>query len=242
MATSPITVQLHDAFATGFSLQLSPFDDVVYAESCIVAAVIQKRKECYRGDGKLPSSEYRVSIANGRGINNKTTGLKDDRRHYIPIHSCGIKEGSSVYTGRDMRAMAPTPSKDQPTSWEMALAAGGFIKNSIRPDSLGESRWNWKAACLFNVQLLNSVAFESITGFSAPVYPLAYEEYIKAGLPFLSFDNISEGKALVQSTLDNVNSLEQTDAGAKLVLGVRPRTDGVLVVCIICERMLCCSL
>lgn len=242
-ATPPITVQVHDEFETGFPLQVSPFDDAVYVESRIIAAVIQKRKQRYQGPGKMSSYEHSVAINNGRGIIRLARGTKSDKMgHYIPIHSCDIKEGTSIYTARDMRPSAPPPYQEIPSTWEMALAAGGFVKNSVRPDNLGETKWNWKATCMFNVQLLNSVAFESITGFCAPVYPLAYEEYVKAGLPFVSFDDVSPEKTVVKSALQNVKSVGEIDAGTSFVLGVRPRADGVLVVCIICERMLCCSL
>lgn len=47
--------------------------------------------------------------------------------------------------------------------------------------------WDWTASRFINIQLLNAVAFESVTGLAVPPSPVTLEEYTKAKILSLSF-------------------------------------------------------
>jgi len=70
---------------------------------------------------------------------------------------------------------------DGEPSWEMALGAGGKLGQSIEKTK-DERLWNWGASKLFNIQILNSVAFKAFTGLS-PVTPISFREYVTAKIP-----------------------------------------------------------
>ncbi|KAF2681824.1 hypothetical protein K458DRAFT_250340, partial [Lentithecium fluviatile CBS 122367] len=74
-------------------------------------------------------------------------------------------------------------------SWAMGLAAGGLIKQEIRRDTniYRSPRLNQATTTLISVQLLNSVAYEAITGMLCPPTPITMREYVNAGIPW--FDN-----------------------------------------------------
>lgn len=71
-----------------------------------------------------------------------------------------------------------------PADGEMAIKAGGLIKQSILRDPDPSSAWNCDNTAIFNVQLLNAKEFQRVTGTAAPPTPVTAESYAAAGLPF----------------------------------------------------------
>lgn len=68
--------------------------------------------------------------------------------------------------------------------WDMGLGIGGLIEQKFHEDTNPTNIWIKPAQTLLIVQILNSVAFESITGMMIPPTPIAPEDYTSAGLPF----------------------------------------------------------
>jgi hypothetical protein len=66
----------------------------------------------------------------------------------------------------------------------MALASGGELRQSVKRDPIHD-HWNWEVFRLVNIQILNTVASEAVTGLAAPPSPIFFEEYSKADLLFV---------------------------------------------------------
>jgi hypothetical protein len=73
---------------------------------------------------------------------------------------------------------------------EMSIAVGGYIRQKITADPYDPSIWDVDRTTCFNVHILNSKSFGSITGHALPPTPLGAEEYTKLKLPY--FKDIKE--------------------------------------------------
>lgn len=75
-------------------------------------------------------------------------------------------------------------------SWDedysMGIAAGGSIKQQIRPDVHGSDSWDLNKRKSINIHIVNSLAYKAITGKDAPPTPVTVEEYQKAKIPWYS--------------------------------------------------------
>ncbi|KAH6671925.1 hypothetical protein B0J14DRAFT_594738 [Halenospora varia] len=119
--------------------------------------------------------------------------------------------------------------------WEMGLAPGGEIKQAIVPDP-EPLDWNWARARLVNVQILNSVVFEAVTGIVPPPPPISFKDYLKAKLPFFHLigdETIAAGKAL-----SGLQSVGQRDAEMGVQLQSSISKSKKTVGCVVCEENL----
>lgn len=93
---------------------------------------------------------------------------------------------------------------------------------------------------MLSVQILNSVAFESLTGMLAPSSPITAQMYIDQGLPFLaSYDEgiTTDG----QTNMAGIKSVGDLDAaGGMIPLGAN--VAGGKVGCTCCGKLLCDSM
>jgi hypothetical protein len=144
------------------------------------------------------------------------------------------------YESRDPTDDSTIPSERVISgTWEMGLAGGGGIYQEIREDS-NPKQWNWKKAQLLNVQILNSVLFETVTGIKAPPSPISAQDYIKGRLPFYQIiqDSPIEGSAV----LKGLRSVGQLDASIEIPIGVSMRKDSGPSGCAVCQKSLCDSM
>jgi hypothetical protein len=123
-----------------------------------------------------------------------------------------------------------------PPSWEMALGAGGNLGQSIEKTT-NERLWDWGAAKLINIQILNSVAFKEFTGV-APVTPISFREYVKAKIPFYSFPYVSED-SIIGDPATTFRSIGQIDRSATVEIGIRVNRLRKPVGCSNCEQNIC---
>jgi hypothetical protein len=122
----------------------------------------------------------------------------------------------------------------------MGIAAGTRIHQAIHRDPFAPTAWAKHRATILSVQILNSVAFESLTGMLAPSSPITAQMYIDQGLPFLA--SYDEGITADGAThLAGIKSVGDLDAaGGMIPLGVN--AAGGKVGCTCCGRMLCDSM
>jgi hypothetical protein len=165
---------------------------------------------------------------------------------YVPIHSIGIRDGyvieavPTIHVVYSRPAYSPTSGEPPPIEkWDMALASGANLRQIVKKDLIPEY-WNWEAARFVNIQMLNTVAFESVTGLAAPATPISFQEYTKAGIPSLSYYPDAETSAVlgrfpVVRTIGNIDSM----LGIKYAVRLDPH--GKPVGCVICERSICDS-
>ncbi len=165
---------------------------------------------------------------------------------YLPIKDIGILDG---YVVRAVAAaseewwgprltLGPGPAKPPIKGWEMGLATGGELRQKVKRDPIPEY-WNWEASQLINIQILNTVAFESITGFAPPPSPISFEEYSKAELPSLSYYADIDFARAEGRTFPQIKSIGQLDSDMNIKSAVRLDKDGKLVGCVVCERNIC---
>ncbi|KAH6653835.1 hypothetical protein BKA67DRAFT_676351 [Truncatella angustata] len=93
---------------------------------------------------------------------------------------------------------------------EMGLAAGGFIQQTIEPDSNPSSIWDAEASILLNLQILDSESFCDVTGLPPPPTPIDAETYAQHGYPF--FEIWGEEKTGVKGDFDEVKNVAQIEA------------------------------
>jgi hypothetical protein len=90
----------------------------------------------------------------------------------------------------------------------MAVAAGGRITQTIVRDLYASSRWEAGPPIVFNLQVLNSACFESVTGQAALQSPINAKTYADLGYPF--FDMYEEPSG-VTGNFAQVKSVAELD-------------------------------
>lgn len=136
----------------------------------------------------------------------------------------------------ELAGAAPGRLPDRDPSWEMALGAGGNLGQSIEKTK-DDRLWDWGASKLFNIQILNSVAFKAFTGLS-PVTPISFREYVTAKIPFYSFLSVSED-SIMGDHAPTFKSIGQLDHLAVVQVGIRVNPLGKPVGCANCEDNIC---
>jgi hypothetical protein len=121
----------------------------------------------------------------------------------------------------------------------MGLAAGGQLKQQILPDT--ERRWqvwNKSGTSVVSVQILNSVAFEAVTGMLTPVSPITLETYLAAGIPF--FNTYAEKSADTEGgqSFRAIKSVGEIDQAGGIKEGVSV-AESQKVACTVCRKNLC---
>lgn len=96
------------------------------------------------------------------------------------------------------------------SSLALTIGAGGNIKQTIAPDKNNSCIWDIASAKLINIQLVNSTAFELITGLATPTTPVSYKAYVSAGMPF--YEIYKEKLSTVSGTFSEVKTISQIDA------------------------------
>jgi hypothetical protein len=96
------------------------------------------------------------------------------------------------------------------SSLALTVAAGGSIKQTIVEDRHDPRIWDVSSAKPINVQLVNSAAFELITGLATPKTPVTYKTYLAAGSPF--YDIYKEQPSTISGAFLRVNAISEIDA------------------------------
>lgn len=96
-----------------------------------------------------------------------------------------------------------------PPETEMGLGAGGLIKQTIHKDENDPTIWDSEAGTAFNVQILNSAAFKSVTGMKAPSTPVTARTYSLYGFPY--FDIYDEKPSGIVGYFPRVKSVAEKD-------------------------------
>lgn len=122
----------------------------------------------------------------------------------------------------------------------MGLAAGGRLAQQIHLDptpaayrSSGPS-----ATALVSVQLLNAVAYETITGILCPPTPITPKQYTKAGIPWFDTYQSHAKSSSGGAAFDYVKSVSEIDSEGDILPGTSVATTQK-VACTSCHRNLC---
>ena len=74
-----------------------------------------------------------------------------------------------------------------PVPKRMAIGAGGAISQNIKRDLQDPASWDPSRAIRLNIQILNSLAFEKVTGLIAPPTPISFNTYKSLGIPAFQY-------------------------------------------------------
>ncbi|KAH7410930.1 hypothetical protein BKA64DRAFT_704043 [Cadophora sp. MPI-SDFR-AT-0126] len=162
---------------------------------------------------------------------------------YTPIHdvmtdNAGYHHEFYQGAGADHEPLIVVKPKKE-LQWDMGLAPGGEIKQAIIPDK-EPLEWNWTRARLVNVQIINSVVFEDLTGIAPPLPPISFKDYLKAKLPF--FDLLGDASIHGGKVLGKLESVAQQDSRAGIPLQARLSKSTKVVGCVVCEENLADSI
>ncbi|KAI5359517.1 Putative Ubiquitin-like domain-containing protein [Septoria linicola] len=92
----------------------------------------------------------------------------------------------------------------------MGVAAGGLIKQSIVRDTYAPTIWQLEHGTIFNVQILNSEYYKSVTGCEPGQSLITAQLYAAHGLPYFAmFDEKPSG---IAGNLTEVKTVAQKDA------------------------------
>ncbi|KAG0637416.1 hypothetical protein HOY80DRAFT_269585 [Tuber brumale] len=158
------------------------------------------------------------------------------------LHQIGISESVRVHV-RGIRVTelrcggAGVRRKEGSGGWDMGLAAGGRIKQTITKD-LDPRVWNKADMKMVNIQMVNSVAFEAITGLAPPMPTVSFEDYAKAKIPYYIHDQANP--AWIRRQFDSVSTVSEIDTEKDVeFLESLKSPGGTLVGCVCCERNMC---
>ena len=74
-----------------------------------------------------------------------------------------------------------------PTAKRMALGAGCAISQNISRDKQPSEIWDTTRAISVNIQIVNALAFEELTGLIAPSTPISFSTYQALNIPFFQY-------------------------------------------------------
>ena len=95
--------------------------------------------------------------------------------------------------------------------YDMSMAPGGLIRQSISKDIYGVDAWDIEHSSRCFIHIMNSEQYQSVTGSPPPHPPITAKDYEEKGLPW--FDYYSEDPVIKGS--DELMGLKSV--GAKMV-------------------------
>jgi hypothetical protein len=120
----------------------------------------------------------------------------------------------------------------------MGIAAGSLIRQRILRDPEPPNAWARHRTALLSVRILNSVAYEGLTGMLAPPTPITPQMYLAAGLPmYRSYGEGTETDGSVNfAGIKNVGEIDAEDGSVQLAFSVASSRK---IGCTCCRTMFC---
>jgi hypothetical protein len=126
-----------------------------------------------------------------------------DSKNDFTLGSSPAPSGSALFSS------SPLPTHRSQEVEEMGIAAGGKINQQIFQDTYGVDSWDPNRRRLLKIHMVNSIAYQSITGQEPPASPITIDEYRESGIPWYSHYD------------ENIQSLKGVGAFNQIVSGVR---------------------
>ncbi|KAI5813701.1 hypothetical protein BZA77DRAFT_251239, partial [Pyronema omphalodes] len=150
---------------------------------------------------------------------------------YVGNAPQGLEQGTR-HRDRDRRdpvklEPAATPSAEpmKPVNIKaLGLAAGGKLRQVIKPDPHPPHIWDNARRCTVNIHILSPENFEEVTGIVAPECPITMAEYVRAGIPVYEMEEEVVGGAGTGEVLGQVKSVGGMD---KMMLDMNDTAQGI---------------
>jgi hypothetical protein len=94
---------------------------------------------------------------------------------------------------------------------EMAIGAGGRMRQKIYPDAYGIDTWDRDNRGAVNVYIVNSAQYQAITGREPPPSPVDAQTYTQYGLPWFDLYDEARGDLTAPERLARVRSIKQQE-------------------------------
>jgi hypothetical protein len=168
---------------------------------------IAELKSLIQKQDGMPADQQRLNFGGNRLENGRT------------LSDYNIREESTIHIVLPLR-------EGGPGNTEMGIAAGGLIKQTIVKDKNDPTIWDTNNGTVFNGQILNSTAFEAITGKAPPITPVTAKTYADNGYPYYDiYDEKPSGikgdfsgvQSVAEKDLQGVSTLEKAKAIAKVI-------------------------
>lgn len=191
-----------------------------------------------RGVGRILAEERTM-------MERRCEGSDEDRRRIVAEERMRLEKAKGARTLGKIKPRSPQvtqfPAPGQPSvsSWEMGLAAGGRILQDVLRDD-EKNAWNWHHACFINIQIVNSVIFERLTGVSTPATPITFRNYIEARIPFHHV--LGTNAVIGNDVLEDLKSVSEHDQSRGVVHGTCVTKNNLPLQCVVCEKMLADSI
>lgn len=101
---------------------------------------------------------------------------------------------------------------EAPEEKRMAVGAGGAISQNIKRDCLPPGTWDVKGRKMVNIQIINSLCFEKLTGILVPPTPLGLDMYQKFNIPF--FHYYLEDTEAVSGNVEDISGIDEMEKKA----------------------------
>ncbi|KAG4435392.1 hypothetical protein IFR05_009135 [Cadophora sp. M221] len=107
----------------------------------------------------------------------------------------------------------------------MSIAPGGLIKQAVVRDTYPANDWDLDNSIIVNLQLINPVVFESLTGMKLPPTPITAAIYAKSGFPYYA---INEEPTGIVGKFEGMKSVDQMDRENRQQTALHKQEDKIL--------------
>lgn len=130
---------------------------------------------------------------------------------------------------------ASAEQKKTVDGWDLGVGIGGQVESVLHPDTV-KQLWNWTAARLINVQILNAITFEAVTGLCSPLSPISFDRHLFQEAPLA----IEEPRAVPTEVYQTLRSVGAIDFDKRTKKDVT-FDKGKEIICVCCETSRCDS-
>jgi len=93
----------------------------------------------------------------------------------------------------------------------MAIGAGGSISQNVKSDKQPPNIWDTSRSKVINIQIVNALVFERLTGIIAPPAPIGFQEYLDLEIPFFHF--YTDDEQVVSGEFEDINTIKMINHG-----------------------------
>jgi len=108
---------------------------------------------------------------------------------------------------------APAASRRQDRARELAVGAGGEIRQRIYPDPYGVETWATTPAAVVRVRLIDAAEYARVTGEPVPPSAIDADTYSRFGLPWFEVYDADRGDVAVPAKLTGLNPVSGAPDG-----------------------------